>query len=168
VDQASIRKKFLRYLRGRSLKLTSQRARIFERAFATHEHFSAETLYTWLRAEDGPAVSRATVYRTLGLLEEGGFIESLDTGSGEKVYEHVVGHDHHDHLICLECGKIVEFEEQRIEALQEDVARRKGFRLLGHSLRLMGLCAPCARKRDAAATAAERGRERTGDGRPDL
>ena len=158
MKQATIRKKFESYLRRRSLKLTSQRGAIFERAFATHEHFSAETLFGWLRSESDRRVSRATVYRTLSLLEEGGFIESLDTGSGELVYEHVLGHEHHDHLICLGCKRIVEFQEDRIEELQEDVARRKGFRLLSHSLRLMGLCAACARLRDATDAAEDKRR----------
>ena len=77
------RKRFEAFLRERGLKLTAQRLRILERAFQTHEHFSAEHLYDWLRHEEGPAVSRATVYRTLSLLEDGGFVESLDTGGDE-------------------------------------------------------------------------------------
>ena len=80
MNQASILRAFKVFLKKRRLKMTPQRKRIFDRAFDTHEHFSAETLYEWLRDEDGPTVSRATVYRTLGLLVEGGFIESLDTG----------------------------------------------------------------------------------------
>jgi Fur family ferric uptake transcriptional regulator len=144
VNQNAIDRKFESYLRSRSLKLTPQRRRIFERAFATHQHFSAETLYAWMAEEDGPRVSRATVYRTLALLEEGGFVESLDTG-GELVYEHILGHGHHDHLICVDCGRIAEFREPRIEELQEQAARDKGFTLLSHSLRLMGRCGACAR-----------------------
>ncbi|HJP00566.1 MAG TPA: Fur family transcriptional regulator [Planctomycetota bacterium] len=145
MNQALIDKRFEAYLRSRSLKLTPQRRRIFERAFSTHQHFSAERLYSWMGDDDGPRVSRATVYRTLALLEDGGFVESLDTGGGELVYEHVLGHGHHDHLICIDCGRITEFREPQIEALQQEVARKKGFTLLSHSLRLMGRCAACAR-----------------------
>lgn len=141
-------KRFEAFLRERGLKLTAQRARILERAFATHEHFSAENLYDWLRHEEGPAVSRATVYRTLSLLEDGGFVESLDTGGGELFYEHVLGHRHHDHLICLECRRIEEFREERIEELQLEVSRKKGFELVSHSLRLMGYCAACRAERE--------------------
>ncbi|MDP6407870.1 MAG: Fur family transcriptional regulator [Planctomycetota bacterium] len=144
MNQTLIDQKFESYLRSRSLKLTPQRWRIFERAFATHKHFSAEQLYAWMAEEEGPKVSRATVYRTLSLLEEGGFIESLDTGGGEIVYEHVLGHGHHDHLICTDCGRICEFREPRIEKLQREVARSQGFTLESHSLRLMGRCASCA------------------------
>lgn len=145
MNHDAIRRRFESFLKAQGLKMTSQRERIFERAFETHDHFSAETLYGWMREEGGPNVSRATVYRTLNLLEEGGFIGSLDTGRGETVFEHLLGHSHHDHLICVECGKIEEFREERIEALQEEVAERKGFELTSHSLRLMGICGACRR-----------------------
>jgi Fur family ferric uptake transcriptional regulator len=150
LKQDTIVKRFERFLRSHALKLTPQRRRIFDRAFATHEHFSAETLYAWLRAEPGPRVSRATVYRTLGLLLEGHFIAALDAGRGELVYEHVLGHAHHDHMLCLDCGKIEEFHDERIEELQIEACRRKGFRLVSHDLRLRGYCRACARKREQA------------------
>ena len=156
MNQASIQKAFERFLRTRSLKLTAQRRRIFERAFSTHEHFSAEKLYGWMRAEDGAAVSRATVYRTLGLLVEGGFLESLDTGQGELLYEHVLGHRHHDHLVCIDCGKIEEFSDERIEEFQREAALRKGFQLHYHNLRLFGTCAACTRKRARTTVAGSR------------
>jgi len=151
MNQSAIRKSFEEFLKTRSLKLTSQRARIFDRAFATHEHFSAEKLYGWLREESGPAVSRATVYRTLALLVEGEFLESLDTGRGELVYEHVLGHRHHDHMVCMECGRIEEFFDERIEKLQEEACSKKGFTLVNHDLRLLGYCKPCARSRSRTA-----------------
>ena len=145
--QKSIEQAFERFLRTRSLKLTAQRKRIFDRSFETHEHFSAETLYGWLRDEPGPKVSRATVYRTLSLLVEGGFVESLDTGRGELVYEHTLGHQHHDHMVCLDCGRIEEFHDHRIEELQREAARKKGFVIQSHDHRLLGLCRGCSRKR---------------------
>lgn len=147
MKQAEIQRAFERFLGGRGLKLTAQRQRIFERAFATHEHFSAETLYRWMREETGPRVSRATVYRTLALLVEGGFVESLDTGRGELVYEHSLGHRHHDHMVCLDCGRIEEFHEPRIEALQAEAAAKKGFEVVSHDHRLQGYCRTCAESR---------------------
>jgi Fur family ferric uptake transcriptional regulator len=150
VNQASIQRAFERFLRTRALKLTPQRLRIFERAFATHDHFSAETLYGWMRAEDGSHVSRATVYRTLSLLVEGGFLETLDAGHGELLYEHVLGHRHHDHLVCIDCGRIEEFTDERIEEYQREAALRKGFTLHYHNLRLFGTCASCSKKRERA------------------
>ena len=93
-------------------------------------------------------VSRATVYRTIGLLTEGQFLEALDTGQGELLYEHVRGHKHHDHIVCLGCGRIEEFMDQRIEDLQQEACERKGFTLVKHSLRLEGYCKSCAAKRE--------------------
>ena len=150
MNQSSIQRAFERFLRTRALKLTPQRKRIFTRVFATHEHFSAETLYGWMRGEEGSRVSRATVYRTLGLLVEGGFLESLDTGRGELLYEHILGHRHHDHLVCIDCGRIEEFSDERIEDFQREAARRKGFTLHYHNLRLFGTCASCTKKRGGA------------------
>jgi Fur family ferric uptake transcriptional regulator len=147
VHLAAIHKAFEVFLRQRDLKLTAQRRRCLDRAFATHEHFSAERLYLWLKAEPGPSVSRATVYRTLSLLVEGGFLESFDAGGGELVYEHVLGHRHHDHVVCLACGKIEEFSDERIEELQRQNCARLGFELVSHVLKLSGYCRACARKR---------------------
>jgi Fur family transcriptional regulator, ferric uptake regulator len=147
VEHPAIYERFAEYLRHRSLKLTDQRRRIFDRAFSTHEHFAAETLYGWMREEEGPRVSRATVYRTLNLLEEGGFIGSMDNGRGEIIYEHLVGHEHHDHLICVTCGKIEEFSSTEIESLQTAIAEERGFELLRHTLRLEGRCATCRAER---------------------
>lgn len=153
MKQKTIERRFEAFLRSRALKLTPQRRRVFERAFETHEHFSAETMYGWLQGEDRPRVSRATVYRTLQLLLEGEFVEALDTGRGELVYEHVLGHEHHDHMVCLECGKIEEFHDERIESLQREAAQRKGFQIVNHDHRLMGYCRTCARKRAASSSA---------------
>lgn len=141
----TIRRSFQAFLKGHSLKMTPQRRRVFERVFATHEHFSAEELYGWLRAEEGAAVSRATVYRTIGLLLEGGFIDSLDTGRGELVYEHTLGHKHHDHMVCMECGRIEEFHDDAIEELQRQAAQKRGFKIVSHDHRLLGYCRGCVR-----------------------
>lgn len=156
LNQETIVKRFERFLRTRSLRLTSQRRRIFERAFGTHEHFSAERLYEWMRSEPGPRVSRATVYRTIGLLMEGQFIEALDRGRGDVVYEHVLGHAHHDHMVCLDCGKIEEFHDDRIEKLQIEACRKKGFQLVRHDLRMHGYCRACARRRSSGKQASAR------------
>lgn len=149
MNRAAIQKAFEEHLKKSGLKLTPQRNRIFQRAFDTHEHFSAEQLYGWLKEEGSEGASRATVYRTLGMLTEGGFLESLDAGQGELLYEHVLGHSHHDHMVCTSCGRIEEFREPRIEELQEAMAEKLGFRLTSHSMRLFGLCPTCDRKAGA-------------------
>jgi Fur family ferric uptake transcriptional regulator len=145
----TIRRSFEDFLKTKGLRLTRQRSRIFEAAFATHDHFTAEGFLGQLAQADVPKaerVSRATVYRALGLLTEGGFLELLDFGSGEAHYEHVIGHKHHDHLICTECGRIEEFVDERIEELQMEIARSRGFELTSHDLRLLGVCKSCRRK----------------------
>lgn len=146
MNRDAIRAKFEKYLRAQNLRLTPQRRAIFERAFDTHQHFTAEELFGWIQAETGRA-SRATIYRTLALLVEGGFLESLDVGAGELRYEHVLGHRHHDHMVCNECGRIEEFVDERIEALQEEACRAKGFEMSSHNLRIFGWCRACARAR---------------------
>ena len=144
MDQSTIERRFEEFLRTESLKMTPQRRRIFEKAFEVHDHFSVERMYEWLKAEEGPAVSRATVYRTLEVLERGGFIEAVETGRGEVVYEHVIGHEHHDHMVCVMCKRIEEFQDEEIEALQRKNAERLGFVMTGHMLRLSGICGDCA------------------------
>lgn len=156
MNRGEIRKSFEEFLRERRLKLTAQRLQIFERAFDTHKHFTADTLTGWLQ-DEGAGVSRATVYRTLSLLVEGGFLESLDTGKGEMLYEHVLGHRHHDHMVCLDCGRIEEFFDEKIEELQKLACRRKQFQMTNHNLRIFGYCKGCARKRGEGAEGAESG-----------
>jgi Fur family ferric uptake transcriptional regulator len=143
VHLAAIHRSFEGFLRGRGLKLTTQRRRCLDRAFATHEHFSAERLYLWLKEETGASVSRATVYRTLSLLVEGGFLATIERGHGQTLYEHILGHSHHDHMVCVTCGRILEFRSEEIERLQDEVAARHHFRLLRHTLRLEGECSRC-------------------------
>ncbi len=131
-------------LRRRGFRWTNQRAAIVRTALQSHEHFTAEELLALCRRID-PKVSRATVYRTLAVLEEAGFVEGLDTGDGGRRFEHVLGHDHHDHMVCLGCGSIFEFRDDELERRQEVAAKRIGFRIERHSLRIHGRCRDCQR-----------------------
>lgn len=139
-----------RHLRKRGFRWTAQRQLIIEAAFGTHEHFSADELLDMCRERD-KGVSRATVYRTLGVLEEEGFVEGLDTGDGTRKFEHVLGHEHHDHMICTVCGRIIEFVDDTIERLQESIAARHGFSIENHELRLFGRCMSHAQATDEGA-----------------
>jgi len=132
-------------LKQRGLRWTSQRSRIVRAALATHDHYTADELLGLCRRDD-PRISRATVYRTLTVLEEAGFVEGLDAGDGKRRFEHVLGHAHHDHMVCLQCGVIVEFRDDELEHRQEVAARRLGFAIKRHSLRLYGSCRDCQRK----------------------
>jgi Fur family ferric uptake transcriptional regulator len=124
------------------LRWTSQRALIVRTALLRHDHFTAEELLLRCRRGD-PRVSRATVYRTLAWLEGAGFVAGLDTGDGGRRFEHVIGHEHHDHMVCNVCGTIIEFRDNALEARQEIAARRHGFQIESHSLRLYGTCRDC-------------------------
>ncbi len=131
-----------RQLRRRGCRWTTQRSRIVHEALSTHEHFTAEELLARCRDVD-PRVSRATVYRTLAVLEEIGVVEGLETGDGGRRFEHVIGHRHHDHMVCERCGAIFEFRDPQIEARQAAAAKRIGFAIARHSLRIYGTCRAC-------------------------
>jgi Fur family ferric uptake transcriptional regulator len=134
--------RIMRYLRGRGLRSTDARRKIVEVVLDTDDHFTAEDLLDRIK-DRGYRVSRASVYRTLSLLCDGGFVESREFQRGQTMYELMVGQNHHDHLICTQCDRIVEFENDAIERLQEEVAAQHGFRLDHHSLRLFGTCPAC-------------------------
>jgi Fur family ferric uptake transcriptional regulator len=150
--QERIEREFEGFIRKKGLKLTSQRRRILKRVFATDRHFTADEIHEAFR-RGRTDVSRATVYRTLSLLVEGGFIDMLELGGDTKRYEHILDREHHDHLLCTRCGAVVEFQEPRIEELQDEVAKRQGFKITSHSLRLFGTCRKCT-SQPATASAA--------------
>lgn len=136
------RSAFRTYLASQGLRWTPERDAILEAIFATHRHFSADELYDMLR-EQGHRVSRATIYRTLDLLVKCGLVSSIDLGDGRLSYEHILGHEHHDHLICTVCGTLIEFEDADIEVRQRAICERYGFEMERHSLRIFGRCKRC-------------------------
>lgn len=137
--------------RGEDLKLTRPRELIVQKILATKtgEHFSADKLWEELRKKDR-RVSKATVYRTLHLLVQKKVVEEHDFGRGEKYYERMLERPHHDHLICIHCGRIMEFENPEVERLQEEIAKREGFVIAYHSHKLFGACSRCSQKRKIA------------------
>ncbi|MCF6157414.1 MAG: transcriptional repressor [wastewater metagenome] len=134
--------KFKEYLVSRKLKFTPERQAILYQVFATHKHFEADELLVDLRNND-MKISKATIYRTLALLVESGLLREVISGERHAHYEHVYGHEHHDHLVCNKCGKIIEFVEQRIEKLQDEVCRVNKFKPESHRLQIQGLCEDC-------------------------
>jgi Fur family ferric uptake transcriptional regulator len=119
---------------SKGLRMTDQRrivARVIGEAL---DHPDVEALYTRASAID-PRISIATVYRTVKLFEEAGILERLEFGDGRARYEDAE-RDHHDHLIDMNTGQVIEFVDPDIEALQEKIARRLGYRLIGHRLEL--------------------------------
>lgn len=140
--------RFKEHLRRQHLKSTAQRDTIAKVFLETQRHISVEELYNEVRRRN-PRIGYATVYRTMKLLKECGVAAERHFRDGEARYESAQKR-HHDHLICESCGKIVEFEEPRIEALQEGVAKRMGFRFTGHKMELYGRCRDCQKMQSVA------------------
>jgi Fur family ferric uptake transcriptional regulator len=134
---------FRRYVENKGLLFTPERQFIAEEIFTNHGHLDADELLKLLKSK-GSKTSRATVYRTLDLLVESGLVKKVDLGDSKAAYEHVAGHAHHDHLICLSCGSIQEFEEPLIEQLQEWACEKAGFKAEAHNLIIYGYCNICA------------------------
>ena len=137
---------FRQYLRSKGLRVTPERERICREVYATTVHFDAEDLIHRLRAAS-KRVSRATVYRTLEVLEECGLVKKIHQTDKRSHYEKSLGLEHHDHLFCDACGKVIEFKVDEIERLQDDVCDRYGFHPRRHSLQIYGLCRECAVRR---------------------
>lgn len=130
---------FEQFLRTKRLKMTEQRRTMIRTALTQSGHFTAEELYRHLD-RSGEAVSMATVYRGLSLLEEAGLLDGHDFADGLRRFERAVNREHHDHMICLDCRAVIEFTNERIEQLQEEAARKEGFTLDDHSLTLFVRC----------------------------
>lgn len=138
-------------LREHGVRLTAPRRAILDAALRMRGHFTAEELLESLHAA-GTAASKATTYRTLSLLVEKGLLEPREFERGSLRYEVSAGQDHHDHMICTACGTVHEFVDDEIERLQEEACRRFGFRMMGHSHRIFGLCARCVARGRAPET----------------
>lgn len=130
------------YLSKTQLKQTKQRKLIVSHFLSMKAHIDAEELYEKVRSE-GQNIGLATIYRTLNLLRDAGLVEQNSFADGRAVFEIIEPGNHHDHIICTECGKVVEFENSKIEELQRQVALENGFLLTSHRLDLYGCCEAC-------------------------
>ena len=147
-DTAELRERWRAYIQDHRLNTTAQREAIVEQFLRTRDHVSIDELLTKVRKRQ-PKVGYATVYRTLKLLVDSGLAVERQFGDGQARFE-VVG-DHHDHLICVKCGLILEFEDDEIERLQDKIAvRLGGFSVLRHRHELYGLCPKAAGDGDGA------------------
>jgi Fur family ferric uptake transcriptional regulator len=144
-DAAALLDRFRTYMRDHNLPVTHQREAIAGVIFRAGAHLSVEDIEGILR-RDGVHVGTATVYRTLDLLARAELLEEHDFGEGFKRYEPRVGHAHHEHLICAECGKVVEFSSERIERMNALIAEDHGFRHHHHRLEIYGVCQDCQRR----------------------
>ncbi|SRR5581483_7355167 len=137
---AALRKKIYDFIEEHGLRKTAQRDAIIEAAFSTTEHYTAEDLLSMAKRIE-PSVSRATVYRTIPLLVKCGVLREMDFGKEQKYYDpNFVEHPTHNHLICVDCNKIVEFEDRNIETLENCITKRLGFSPASKIIRIEATC----------------------------
>ncbi|NPA60421.1 MAG: transcriptional repressor [Epsilonproteobacteria bacterium] len=143
VEYEQLLNDFKSLLKKNSLKFTIQREVILETLYNSDEHLTPEALHHLIQ-EKFPDLKTgiATVYRTLSLLEDSNMVTSLSFGAQGKKYE-LGAKNHHDHLICVECGSITEFVDEQIEERQHHIADELGFKMQDHSMQIYGICKKC-------------------------
>jgi Fur family ferric uptake transcriptional regulator len=135
--EKAAKERFIQFLKNNKHKITQERLMVLDEVFGRHDHFEAEELVEELKKNNLP-VSRATVYRTLELLVLCGLVTKDNFGGSSAKYEHIFGHKHHDHIIDIEDGTIIEFVDEKIEKLQEEIAEKYGYELIKHVMQLYG------------------------------
>lgn len=142
-DSAPFVRLFGRYLREQGLPVTHQREAVAEVVFGSGEHVSVDDIDRALRSE-GHRLGKATIYRALDLLVRSKLVAEHDFGEGFKRYEHrLSAQPIHEHLICLNCGAVTEFQSSEVHRIEAMVAARHGFRPTRHKLEIYGLCFAC-------------------------
>tara|TARA_Y100001968_G_C18880592_1_gene491558 strand:+ start:23 stop:454 length:432 start_codon:yes stop_codon:yes gene_type:complete len=135
-------KQFRDILKKEGLKVTPQRLAVLKEVSSDNSHRESEEIYMAMKKKKWN-VSRATIYRTLDILVENNFVRKLNLGDGRARYESKTSKDHHDHLICESCNKIIEFVDQEIEDIQDEIAKDHKFILNRHIHQLFGICFEC-------------------------
>ena len=143
VEYEQLLNSFKLLLKKNSLKFTIQREVILETLYNSDEHLTPEALHHLIQDKQPDLKTGiATVYRTLALLEDSNVVTSLSFGAQGKKYE-LGAKEHHDHLICTECGKITEFVDEDIEKRQHAITEQLGFKMIEHSMQIYGICSAC-------------------------
>ena len=138
-----IRRAFEEHLQTNGLRLTGQRRRILDYLLAADRHVSLKEIHRSLHKH---GVGRVTVFRTLKMLEQARLVDHVTTAGGTSRFEMKLARPHHDHLICVDCGSIVEVSWPRLEKLQEKICREMGFRVAWHRHEVFGRCRACEAK----------------------
>ena len=133
---------FRSFIAGKGLRNTPEREGIIREIFANHDHFDVDELYLRLRRK-GSRVSKASIYRNMPLIMECGLIREVWHEDGHMHYEHIYGHGHHCHLRCINCGKVMEFVEKEMKAIEKRLGKQYGFRIIDHRLDVTGYCSDC-------------------------
>jgi Fur family ferric uptake transcriptional regulator len=141
----TLEKTFKNFIRDKGLRYTPERRVLLEGILSIGSHFDADTLYDFVK-EKNRGLSKATIYRSIPLFIESGILKKSPRFHGREQYELIYGHEHHDHLICLSCGRIIEFKHEIIEELQNNVCNQYRFQPVDHSLSIRGYCRDCRKK----------------------
>jgi len=129
-------------LKKEGLRHTNQRQAVWDEIKSSDDHRDAEEIYSALR-KNNLNVSRATVYRTIDVLHKNNLIRKIELGDSPSKYENKVNSDHHDHIICVQCGRIHEFVDDKIESRQDKIIDELGFKMIRHIHQLFVLCKDC-------------------------
>ncbi len=143
---AELKRQFEAYLKQRGYKKTKNRFDIIDMVAEYGPHFEIENLVNWITHKNRRVASRSTVYRTVKLLQEFGAIREVVKLNNRTIYEFVIDKPHHEHLVCVECGRIIEFYKNEIEELQDEVCKEHNFTPLNHRLEIFGICSSCEKK----------------------
>ena len=133
---------FNQYLKDKSIRYSQQREYILDVSLRVERHVTVSEFYDLIRKKN-PSIGYATVYRAMKIICDSGLAREVDFGDGVVRYEHKYGHEHHDHLICLKCGKFIEVINPKIEKLQDKMAQEYGFTPVGHKMQIFGICKQC-------------------------
>ena len=133
---------FRTYIKEKELRNTRQREVILDAFLSAEKHITVEELFAIIHKEN-PEIGYATVHRNLSLLRECGLAEEIKIGKQKTRYEQKIGQKHHDHLICVKCGRFVEVNDEKIEKLQDKLAEANDFIPLRHKLEIYGICKAC-------------------------
>jgi len=136
---------FRRHIRNNGMLSSRQRERILDVFLKIEKHPTIDDIYTLVKKKN-PKIGLATVYRAMRVICNAGLARETDFGDGIRRFEHKYKHQHHDHLICLKCGRIIEVISPGIEKLQESLARRHRFKAVRHRMEIFGICRTCKRK----------------------
>ena len=123
---------FKSILKAEGLRYTQQRQIIWDEIRKSKDHRDAEEIYLIIKKKNSINVSRATVYRTIDVLVKNNLVRKMELGDGRALYEHKVDEEHHDHIICTETGKIIEFYNEKLEQLQDEIVQEHGYELVRH------------------------------------
>lgn len=139
-----LKQKFEQFLKQKGYKVTKSRLELIDKIASYGSHFEIEQLVMWVSNQDKGVVSRSTIYRTVKLLQEFGAIREVIKLGNRTIYEFIAGKPHHEHLICVKCGKIIEFYREDIEEIQDKVCEEYKFTPLNHRLEVFGVCSGCS------------------------